>query len=256
MPDACVDDQFFLDGAWNFRDLGGVRARDGAAVRPGSFYRASELSALSDEGRRAVAGLGISTVFDFRGDSEIGRSGKDRVPSGVESISVPFDNERGERAPHEAPIQDEHSQVDYMMRAYASFPTLDGASHAIKRVVDALAERRGGVLVHCAAGKDRAGWTVATVLRAAGVSEDDIVADYLKSNDAMAPLLAHVRRTWAGAADADGFAADAMLGVRVSYLEHGMAAMESAHGSFDGYLAHLGIDSDLRRRLSAALVDS
>ncbi|MDZ7932067.1 tyrosine-protein phosphatase [Rhodococcus sp. NPDC076796] len=255
MPDAPVHDQFALDGAWNFRDLGGARTTDGATVRPGSFYRASELSALTEHGRRTIADLGIRTVFDFRGEPEIGRSGADRVPEGVRSISVPFDTVRGERAPHEAPISDEQSQVDYMLRAYASYPTLDGASYAIKRVVDALAERRGGVLVHCAAGKDRAGWTVSTVLRAAGVDEDDIVADYLRSNDAVAPLLAHVRRTWAGAAEADGLPTDAMLGVRASYLEHGLDVMKSTHGSFEGYLNYLGIDRDLRQRLTAALVE-
>ncbi|MGV8875351.1 MAG: tyrosine-protein phosphatase [Rhodococcus sp. (in: high G+C Gram-positive bacteria)] len=256
MPDARVHDQFTLDGAWNFRDLGGIRTTSGATVRPGVFYRASELSALSESGQRTVADLGIRTVFDFRGDSEAQRSGVDKVPDGVQSISVPYENVRGERAPHEAPIHDEQSQVDYMMRAYASFPTLDGASHAIKRVVDALTERGGGVLVHCAAGKDRAGWTVATVLRAAGVGEDDILEDYLRSNDAVEPLLAHVRRTWAGAADADTLPTEAMLGVRKSYLEHGLAAMESTHGSFEGYLSHLGIDRDLRRRLTASLVDT
>ncbi|MDI6629669.1 MAG: tyrosine-protein phosphatase [Rhodococcus sp. (in: high G+C Gram-positive bacteria)] len=254
MPDAPVHDQFALDGAWNFRDLGGVRTTDGATVRPGLFYRASELSGLTEVGQRVVADLGIRTVFDFRGDAEAERSGVDRVPAGVESISVPYENLKGERAPHEAaPIHDEQSQVDYMMRAYASFSTLDGASHAIKRVVDEIVGRRGGVLVHCAAGKDRAGWTVATVLRAAGVDEDDIVADYLRSNDAMEPLLAHVRRTWAGLHDV--LPTEAILGVRASYLEHGWATMESNHGSFGGYLTHLGIDRDLRQRLTAALVE-
>nr|WP_314141974.1 tyrosine-protein phosphatase [uncultured Rhodococcus sp.] len=253
MPDARVHDQFALDGAWNFRDLGGARTTDGATVRPGLFYRASELSALTEHGRRTVAELGIRTVFDFRGDAEAERSGVDLVPDGVESISVPYENLKGERAPHEAaPIHDEQSQVDYMMRAYASFSTLDGASHAIKRVVDEIVERRGGVLVHCAAGKDRAGWTVATVLRAAGVSDEDIVSDYLRSNDAMEPLLAHVRRTWAGLGDA--LPTEAILGVRESYLEHGLEVMTRSHGSFEGYLSYLGIDRELRQRLTASLV--
>jgi protein tyrosine/serine phosphatase len=253
MRNAPVHDQFALDGAWNFRDLGGTRTTDGATIRPGLFYRASELSGLTETGQRAVADLGIRTVFDLRGDSEAERSGVDRVPDGVESISVPYENLKGERAPHEAaPIQDEQTQVDYMMRAYASFSTLDGASHAIKRVVDEIVEQRGGVLVHCAAGKDRAGWTVATVLRAAGVDEDDIVADYLRSNDAMEPLLAHVRRTWTGLHDV--LPTEAILGVRASYLEHGLEVMARSHGSFDGYLNYLGIDRDLRRRLTASLV--
>ncbi|MFI8567760.1 tyrosine-protein phosphatase [Rhodococcus sp. NPDC078407] len=254
MSEARVHDQFALDGAWNFRDLGGVRTAEGSRVRPGRFYRASELSALTDSGVRAVLDLGIRTVFDLRGDSEIARSGVDRVPGDVQSIAVPFYNDSGERAPHEAPIRDEQSQVDYLLRAYASFPVLDGASTAIKRVVEALAAGRGGVLVHCAAGKDRAGWTVATVLRAAGVSEDDILADYLASNAGVEPLLAHVRRTWPDIEDAR-LPGEAMLGVRASYLERGMQAVTSEHGSFEAYLQHLGIDDDVRGRLVAELVE-
>ena len=91
--------------------------------------------------------------------------------------------------------------------------------------------------------------------RAISDDEDDIVADYLRSNDAVAPLLAHVRRTCAGAAEADGLPTDAMLGVRASYLEHGLDVMKSTHGSFEGYLNYLGIDRDLRQRLTAALVE-
>lgn len=254
MPDAAVHNQFALDGAWNFRDLGGARTSDGARVRPGLFYRASELSALTESGQRTVADFGIRTVFDLRGESEIERSGTDRVPSGVESISVPYVRARGERAPHEASIHTEQNQVDYMMRAYASYPTLDGASHAIKAVVHALVEQRGAVLVHCAAGKDRAGWTVATVLRAAGVGESDILADYLRSNEAVEPLLAHLRRIWAGT-EPDARPTEAMLGVRASYLEHGLAAMETSYGSFEGYLTHLGIDRSLRRQLADAVLD-
>ncbi|MDV6264322.1 tyrosine-protein phosphatase [Rhodococcoides yunnanense] len=253
MPDAPVHNQFALDGAWNFRDLGGVRTVDGSNIRPGKFYRASELSALTESGQRAVVDLGIRTVFDFRSDSEISRSGVDRVPDGVQSISVPFHNVSGDSAPHEAPTHEEQSQVDYLLRAYASFPVLDGAAYAIKQVVEAIAAGRGGVLVHCAAGKDRAGWTVATVLRAVGVSEDEILADYLASNAAVEPLLAHVRRTWAGIDDA-GVPGEALLGVRASYLERGMAAVTSNHGSFEAYLSHLGIDEHLRGRLVAELV--
>lgn len=253
MPDAPVQNQFALDGAWNFRDLGGVRTAGGSRIRPRKLYRASQLSALTEIGARAVLDLGIRTVVDLRGDSEVARSGVDKVPDGVQSISMPFRDDTGGRAPHEAPTHDEQSQVNYLLRSYASYPVLPGAALAIRQVVEAIAAGRGGVLVHCAAGKDRAGWTVATVLRAVGVSEDDILADYLVSNAAVEPLLAHIRRTWAGV-DAAGVPGEALLGVRASYLEHGMQAVMSHYGSFDAYLSHLGIDDRLRGRLVDELV--
>ncbi|MBY4128455.1 tyrosine-protein phosphatase [Rhodococcus fascians] len=255
MPDSRVHNQFALDGAWNFRDLGGVRTAGGSRIRPGKLYRASELSALTEIGARTVLDLGIRTVVDLRGDSEIARSGVDRVPDGVQSISMPFRDDTEGRAPHEAPGHDEQSQVNYLLRSYASYPVLPGAALAIRQVAEAVVAGRGGVLVHCAAGKDRAGWTVATVLRAVGVSEDDILADYLVSNTAVEPLLAHVRRTWVGV-DGAGVPGEALLGVRASYMERGMQTVTSHHGSFEAYLSHLGIDDRLRGRLVAELVQN
>lgn len=256
MPDASAHDQFALDGAWNFRDLGGLGTTDGARIAPGVLFRASELSGLTEAGRRTLEDFGVRTVFDFRGEAEVARSGADRVPAAVRSISVPFGSSRDGHAPHEGPGADERAQVDYMLRSYASYPALAGARHAIKGVAEAIAEGRGGVLVHCAAGKDRAGWTVATVLRAVGVAEDDIVADYLKSNEAVTPLLAHVRRTWVGEDSSAVLPSEAMLGVRRSYFEHGLSAMQATYGSFERYLTHVGIDFDLRERMTAALLVS
>lgn len=246
--------QFTLAGAWNFRDVGGARSDDGKRVRPGVLFRASELSGLDPDGVAALSEMGIREVYDLRGDAEIERSGEDRLPDGVRGVAVPFDNSRGERAPHEAPASTEQTQIEYMLRAYSTFPALDGADTAIAAVAEALLTQRGPILVHCAAGKDRAGWTVATVLRAAGVAHEDILADYLESNAAMDPLLDHVRRIWNGPALPDNVVTSAILGVQESYLQRGLDEVDALHGSFEHYLDHLGLDSALRRELRGAIL--
>lgn len=48
-----------------------------------------------------------------------------------------------------------------------------------------------GVLVHCAGGRDRTGMVSALLLANAGVSSDDIVADYAESVHAMAGAAPH-----------------------------------------------------------------
>src|SRR5690606_5162096 len=50
------------------------------------------------------------------------------------------------------------------------------------RVLHSLAEDSVPALMHCAAGKDRAGLSVAVTLLALGVERDAIFEDYLKSN--------------------------------------------------------------------------
>lgn len=219
---AITSDQFQLSGAWNFRDVGGARAADGRVVRNGVLYRSSELSRLDDRGAAELTRLGIRRVFDLRGQAEIERSGPDRVPSDVDVLHMPYENHKGERAPHESDVTVEEAQKQYMMRAYTAFPSLEGARSAINGVVSSLVRGDGPTLVHCAAGKDRAGWTVATVLRAVGVTEEAILIDYLASNGAIEPLRAHVRAVWGSGPDAPKVEpSDAVLGVTEEYYRRG-----------------------------------
>jgi protein-tyrosine phosphatase len=242
--------QFHLHGAWNFRDTGGLRTSDGGRTRSGLLFRASALTHLSDEGRATLAGLGVSDVFDLRGDAEVTRWGSDRAPDTVTVHRVPYIAAERD-APHERGVPATTAR-GYLDGAYRAFPTLPGARVAIRSVVEALSSGTSS-LVHCAAGKDRAGWTVATVLRAAGVVEEDIVADYLRSNAAVAPLRRHILdHDEVAPADLD----DDLLGVREEYYRAGLEAMTTAHGSFDNYLDWLGLDHDAVTRLRNALVDT
>ena len=67
-----------LSGAWNFRDIA-----EEAGIRPGRFFRSSELSGLDDSGQTALLGFGITDVADLRSDREVERRGQGRVPDGV-----------------------------------------------------------------------------------------------------------------------------------------------------------------------------
>lgn len=141
-----------------------------------------------------------------------------------------------------------------MMRAYTSFPSLTGAEIAIRSVVQSLADGDGPVLVHCAAGKDRAGWTVATVLRAAGVADEDILSDFLASNGGIEPLRAHVQAVWKRPDGTTVNPSTALLGVTEEYYRHGLATVDEVHGSFAGYLEALGIDDEQVQKLRTALL--
>ncbi|MFC8178753.1 tyrosine-protein phosphatase [Rhodococcus sp. NPDC057297] len=252
-----VGGQYRLADAWNFRDVGGARTSDGGRIGSGVLMRSSELSRLSDDGRTELQRLGIRIVFDLRSPSEAKRSGADLVPDGVQVQAVPFGKINGDRAPHEMGIEStDDTQRQYMLNAYASFPVLDGAKTAIAGVITAVGRGEGPVLVHCAAGKDRAGWTVATVLRVAGVVYEDIVADFMASNAAVEPLRAHMHEVWRPASGQSRINfSDALLGVDEDYYVHGLRTVDEKYGSFDNYLDAMGIDADdvvrLRRELSS-----
>ncbi|WP_315773346.1 tyrosine-protein phosphatase [Rhodococcoides kroppenstedtii] len=264
-----------LHGAWNVRDVGGLRTDDGGTTRPGVLLRSSELTRLTDAGRAGLDRLGVRDVFDFRGRPEVERFGSDRTPPTVRVHAVPFVDAvvvepdtgpapaestaapaesaaapaESDSAPHE-PDRRVTDARGYLLDTYRAFPTRPGARVAVGSVLRTIAAGEGTVLVHCAAGKDRAGWTVATVLRAAGVTDSDILADYLRSNDAVSALRDHVLSHGVP----PEHIADDLLGVREEYLRAGLDAVDAAHGSFDNYLDWLGADADLLAALRRTLI--
>jgi len=258
-----------LSGAWNFRDVA-----EETGVRPGRFFRSSELSGLDEQGRQRLVQLAITDVADLRSPREIERRGAGAVPDGVAVHLLPFPDISavdGE-APHEATFHKMMSEkpddedisvaaLRFMTEEYLRFPTFGGAQRAVRQVVSLLADGKP-VITHCFAGKDRTGFTVATVLETIGVSRDAILADFMRSNDAIAPLRERILESVRERSETDEtitFAearlTDAVLGVREDYLESSRRSIEENYGGLRGYLEAAGVTDDDIARLRAALLD-
>ncbi len=256
-----------LSGAWNFRDVA-----EETGVRPGRFFRSSELSRLDDDGRDLIRRLGITDVADLRSPRELQRRGPGAVPAGVEVHLLPFPDLSavdGE-APHEATFEkmmtgkpdDEDVAVAagrFMNEEYERFPTLGGAKRAVRQVISLIAEGRP-VITHCFAGKDRTGFTVATVLETLGVERDAILADFLRSNDAIAPLRERILESVRERSETDEtitFAearlTDEVLGVREEYLDAARRTIEQEYVGLRGYLEAAGVTDEDVARLRDAL---
>jgi protein-tyrosine phosphatase len=259
-----------LSGAWNFRDVA-----ESAGIRPGRFYRSSELSKLDDDGRRVLQRLGITDVADLRSQAEVERRGPGLVPDGVQVHLLPFHelSTKGAEAPHEQTFErmmtekpdDEDVSVAakrFMIEEYERFPLLPGAHAAVRQVISMLAAERP-VIAHCFAGKDRTGFTVGLVLESVGVARDAIMADFLRSNDAVPQLresiLGSIRnRSEEGMTDeivtfAEARLTDEVLGVREDYLDAARAAIDAEYGSLASYFVALGVEIDQLDRLRTVL---
>jgi protein tyrosine/serine phosphatase len=126
-----------------------------------------------------------------------------------------------------------------------------------RRYFHALAEGAGPVVVHCAAGKDRTGLICALTHHIAGVSREDMIADYLLTNDEsrLARKIGFLG-PWIEkqvGITASPEALRVAVSVNTDYLETAFAAIEERHGSIDAYLDVLGVDAPLRERLQARL---
>ena len=156
-----------VPGTYNFRDVGGLPARDGE-VRRGVLFRSDGLHRLGDAGRDELRRLGVGVIIDLRDDNEARL-----MPDDIAGLDV-----RVRRLP-----VFEGSGASQGERGI----TLEALYHRIVTrhtpiVVDALrALPEAGdraVVVHCTAGKDRTGIVVALALLAAGVDREAVVTDY------------------------------------------------------------------------------
>jgi protein-tyrosine phosphatase len=264
-----TDDVGALSGAWNFRDVA-----DETSVRPGRFFRSSELSRLDDGGREVIRRLGITDVADLRTPREVERRGPGLVPDGVAVHLLPFPDLAAttDEAPHEATFErmmaekpdDEDVAIAaerFMTEEYQRFATLGGAQRAVRHVISLLSDGRP-VITHCFAGKDRTGFTVALVLEALGITRDAIVADFLRSNAAVPQLRERILESVRGRSGetpevvtfAEARLTDEVLGVKEQYLAAARHTIDEDYEGLGGYLEAAGVTADDLSRLRAALL--
>src|SRR5271155_4721687 len=74
-----------LEGAVNFRDIGGYETADGRTLRWRTVFRSDGLTRLTDNDHGVLEGFGLSTVLDLRSSAEVEHGTID-----LEQISVNF----------------------------------------------------------------------------------------------------------------------------------------------------------------------
>jgi len=237
-----------LDGACNFRDLGGYRAQDGRRVRWRMLFRADHLAALSQRDLHPLHALGLAHSLDFRGVEESAQTpynwpGITRhplyiEPTVVQRASVLLEQGKELTAQHTAEL---------MRETYRSFVHTCAARFA--RFFELLLTCETPLVFHCTAGKDRTGWAALLLLTALGVDEETILQDYLLTNQ----LYAREAR-----ADSDWplEALQVLWRVHPSYLQAATDLVRQEFGSLGRYLqAVLGVDGGARQRLKARYLE-
>ena len=242
----------------NFRDLGGLAAA-GGTVRQGMLYRSEGPASFAAEHHGELHALGIRLICDLRADVERERAPHNWEPVGrIMAIDINHDL-RTETNDGWGALRDDPSEAGAVRAMTLNYVAMPGALHGhLARLVDAMLEGGLPMLMHCTAGKDRTGVLAALLLKLLGVSDDDIVADYLRSD-----VFAKNLRLGGSIADAFektfGFVPsqatiDAMIGVRREFLDAALHSIEQQWGSVAGYFETAGVDADKQRRLRGALV--
>ena len=235
---AAIDRRLAWDACLNVRDLGGLPAGD-QVLRRGVLVRASVIGGLTSLGRDAMLSHGICTVIDIRGDDEVAET-PSPFALGVVYRRVPVSSLRMmglHHAAHDARLADE-------LRAVAV------RGGGLAESFAAIAEAEPGILLHCTAGRDRTGLVVALLLAALGVPDDEIVADYVASDDALAAEYVRFKSL-----NPDRVAAvDDGIAKRAWVMDQTLAALRTSFGGATRYLAHAGAPAACLAAIRAKLL--
>jgi len=264
----------------NLRDLGGLATIDGQRVRAGRLFRSGHLSELDRTEAAILGGLGLRTIIDLRRPSEVAdfpTPDLDGVDHLWMSVS-PEDSEFavaanllfGEQPERVDTAEDsgfavaanllfgnQPEQVDIatMLESYFRNTVtnrLDGYRPVFEAATD---PDRQPLLFHCMGGKDRTGFVAGVLLRLLGVGQEEVMADYLLTNeilgDRMARRADQARQRIAQRSGVEPDQIDerhlegvrAMLYTRPSFLQASFDAVTDKFGTWETFRRDgLGID--------------
>ena len=210
----------------NFRDVGGYAANDGRTVRWQRLYRADSLGWLDGDDLTAFRALRVRSVIDLRHPFEVEKAGRVPESEGQHYQNLPIEGRRWDTAA----FSEEAGVGRYLADRYLEV-TEDGVDNLRTSLETVARADNAPVVVHCAAGKDRTGVLVALVLSLAGVSEDDIVADYALTGLATERFVADWTRRHPGAPLWPGFGLAPAEAMRFF-----LADLTARHGSVERYV--------------------
>ena len=235
-----------IEGSLNFRDFGGYPTSDGKWVIKGRLFRCGMLSDLSPSGRKAFEELDIGVICDLRREDEIFQ-----YPTPSES---PFENQRhipiapGTSAHLRDSFSsdaDREASADERSRFMQEITREIARDHvgAYTQMLNALLEVENGFLVHCMAGKDRTGFGVAIIQLALGVSETDVMADYLLTNQASELITTIGQRMSTQGMPLSQETLEILAQVKEEYLMAALNELETQFGGINGYLEAAGLST-------------
>lgn len=223
-----------LIGCSNFREVG--------ALGQGRLFRSDHLGALTAADADQISSLGIRRVLDFRGVNE--RAAAECGLRQVTVLSLPIEPTIAQvlsqliAAGHQLTTGEAVSHMQDTYRGFVSHNT-----HRFAEFFQHLLESNEPTVFHCVAGKDRTGLAAALVLRSLGVSEEDVMRDYLLTNERL--KMPDFSRHGVGPE-----VASVLWRVRPEYLHAAFAAVDEDYGSLEGYFREgLGLGPRERERL-------
>ena len=233
-----------LQGATNFRDLGGYTGDGGRPLRARRLFRSDHLAGLTAADRATLAQLGITRSFDFRGVHE--RAAQAYAVPGLKQHTLAIEPTVAQEmhALAQAGIPLTPARMEVLMQDLYRRLVNDNAT-VFADWFGHLLDDPSPLVFHCTAGKDRTGVAAMLLLRALGVDAAVVEQDYLLTN----------RHYQHPPGQDERIPADALAvlwSVGPSFLQTALHHIEQDQGGLDRYLAGpMKLSPAARARLKA-----
>jgi protein-tyrosine phosphatase len=233
-----------IEVAYNVRHLGGYHAEKGRTTSE-AIIRSAGLHRLTTAGMRSLADAGVRMVVDLRSQVEKERDvTPDLAPVGITRI--------------EAPVFEQDASPVGLASEFPGYAVvyermLNSGRAAYRALFETIASTDGGLLFHCAAGKDRTGVAAALLLGVVGVSDETIVEDFVLTERLLEPMIAEWLPKMAerGISEEQG---RALMATKPSDMASTVAHIQTRFGGAEGYMQEIGMSgptiSALKGRLA------
>jgi protein-tyrosine phosphatase len=227
-----------LEGAYNFRDLGGMRTADGKTVRWGQLFRSDTLTHLTAHDYERLNAIGISLVCDLRSREERKTGSTEwRDGSPVFVLAAVGEDSNGASlgGTQMEKLQSGNVTLDEGRSIFEGFyvQMVFGSAAKFGSVLRAIETTDRPAMFHCTGGRDRTGITAALLLHILGVPHETIVEDFVLSTKYLDENPSTTSSRGIQAEQARVLAGIILLQPR--YIEAVFKAIDQRYGNFDRY---------------------
>ncbi|TPG57871.1 tyrosine-protein phosphatase [Ewingella americana] len=240
-----------LEGGINFRELGGNSVADGRRIKRGWLYRSGSLDALTAKDCDFLSKVPVAHILDYRDADEVAVK-PDVLWHGAQYHHAPANplshvvNANLEKlTEHTINAFDPEA---FMLELYRRLPFKNAA---YQQLVTLLRQPRGGIVQHCAVGKDRTGMGSALVLFALGADRNTVLEDYLLTDTTLAPFREQMLDRMSIKLNEKALAKFAyVLSVREEFIDTALKSIDDLYGSTDLWLEkEYGLTAEQRGNL-------
>ena len=258
------DREIDLKGTTNTRDIGGYQTGDLRTIKQGQIIRSENLSRLTANDFQKLEEIGLKTVIDLRTNHEHEKAPTvwlgDNPPQFFHFPVGDAENDwfQAQRMMMRKNRFTEEQSHELMVDGYRMIAK-EGTPSYEKLMEVVLDQSNWPVLIHCNAGKDRAGVAVTLILEALEVDREIIMEEYLLTNEMgrseeKAELMARESKKYQRRGKTPSASAwYPVVGVQAEMLDAFYASVDKQYGSMDAFLTELGVDHDARSALAASL---